>query len=200
MKKTILLASLFSGLIVSFPSQARDGITLNLAGGYTLPSGLPSVNQQAGATTRTVNHFNTGQVLLGYYHQLNPTIDVGFLIGYGKYGQVDYTIQGVKYKTNVNDILFTGGLQWHMPSWHMTYEFLGGLARNGFVVETNANKVSSRVTQAYLGLNVLYNITPHLSAGLGYNHIFGSKINDVRSINDKAPRLDNILASLQYTF
>lgn len=200
MKNITLIGAFLLALSSSASVFAIDGITFNISGGYTLPSGIPTKSQQAGATERSVKTPRTVQALIGYHHEINPYIDVGFLAGYALYGEVNYTIGGQNYKATDNNLLFLGSLLLHVPSWNISTQLLGGLARNGFVVKSNGQTQSSRVTQAYAGINLLYDFNKHFSAGVGYNHIFGSKIDDITNINGKAPTLDNFLVTLQYIF
>lgn len=189
-------------LLCSAPTYAIDGIIWNISGGYSYPTGLPSKSAQ-GASSRDIKFPRVYQILAGYSHAVNPYIDIGVLGGYANLGQVDYVVSNVTYTTKDDSLLFLGETTLHAVPWHISAQFLAGLARNGFSVNSSTvGKVSTRISQPYLGINLLYDINLHFGVGLGYSRIFGDNIDDVTasSLNNKAPTMDSGMLILQYIF
>jgi hypothetical protein len=189
--KIVTALVLLSSQVLAY---ATDALYLNADTGWAQQSGLPS-RSQANATSINHDNFATAwHVGLGYNHDLNKQLGIGFETGIAQYGKTTYQ------QTNGNTQIIYQSISWLITSlYHFQSIDAGiklGLTRGG-AKNTGVNNKKNTKSNIESGLNFAYLLSQHIAIQGSYIHIFG---NNSTTLPALTPSVDAILAGFKVTF
>lgn len=177
---------------------ALTGIYTAIESGFARQSGLPD---QANAKAKDLNlyYYPNGRLSVGYIHDFNPIIGLGFEAAVGYYGKAtydypDYTSREVKSTTSE----FLAVLTTHIKQVDL-FGKAGGIRHTITGVNKGDDHDKSAI-QSEIIIGTAYNFNEHVALSLSYLHAFGQSINDLTNVDDKSLGLDAVLGGLRFTF
>lgn len=192
-------AVFFLILFYSCNIYAQTGIFVNLEGGWSKQSGLPSAHE-IGANKVETKNFPAVRFGLGYIHDFNDVFGAGLEVGHGFYSKSKYRFTNsnkLDATSNITD--FLGVFIFHKNK----FDFFAKLGGNRHEIDISSNMNFRKETdiqpEIIAGLN--YTLIPHLAVTLNYLHAFGHGGKKIKP-NDcwKAPSLDAVMAGFWVTF
>lgn len=198
--KKLLLAG-FILLLINWQitAFASTGIYANVESGWAKQAGLP-IALAVGANNLQRKNLPVVRASVGYLHDFNERLGIGFEVARGSYGKTIYHLTNgtkIDVKTAITDFLLVTVI--HFKRIDLLGK-IGGNRNTTSIDRSNGVSDEQCRIQPVLMAGLSYNFTSHIAATISYMHSFGNSISNFSSSEWKSPGIDAVLGGLRITF
>ncbi|EKE01175.1 MAG: hypothetical protein ACD_21C00199G0001 [uncultured bacterium] len=201
MKKIIIVLLLLSSFGFYRIALAQSGIYITSESGWATQSGLPAAgNAQAKSIEKS--HFPVWRLGIGYLHDFNDKIGLGFEAAKGWYrGATYYLNAGGATDTYSTTLEFLAVIAWHQQPLDFFVK-LGGIRHtlSGFSSLSGNSDASETKIQPEVTAGINYNLNEHFALTSEYLHSFGGNMSGFVGNQLQCPSINAVLVGIRIAF